>query len=164
MPDYDTTSFDAVRTAVLTLGQHTGGGGRSFGRKQDVDPVRHLCGTAVGWGGLPEHEAVYDFLPGGAADEPQRVVVGDVPVDAFWSFSVYNKDGFFEPNSRNTYSVNSLTAAREADGSVVIHLGGDDDRPNLIPITDGWNAVARLYRPHQDVIDGTWKFPRPEPV
>jgi hypothetical protein len=164
MPDYDKESFDAVRAAVLNLGQHTGGGGHSFGRQEDVDPVRHLCGTATGWGGLPEHEAVYDFLSGGSADEPQRVVVRDVPVDAFWSFSVYNKDGFFEANATNSYSVNSLTAVREADGSVVVHLGGDDDRPNVIPITDGWNAVARMYRPRQEVIDGTWKFPRPEPA
>jgi len=62
------------------------------------------------------------------------------------------------------YSVNSITATPEADGSIVVHLGGDDDRPNLIQITDGWNAVARMYRPRQEVIDGTWKFPRPEPA
>jgi hypothetical protein len=30
-----------------------------FGRKADVDPVRHLLGTAWGWGGLPEEEAYY---------------------------------------------------------------------------------------------------------
>jgi hypothetical protein len=30
-----------------------------FGNKTEVDPVRHLCGTAAGWGGLPECEACY---------------------------------------------------------------------------------------------------------
>jgi hypothetical protein len=31
-------------------------------------------------------------------------------VDGFWSISVYNADGFFEPNERGAYSVNNITA------------------------------------------------------
>ena len=58
----------------------------------------------------------------------------DVPVDAFWSISVYNADGFFEPNDRNAYSVNSVTALPDSDGSVTVHFGGcTDDRPNCLP-------------------------------
>ena len=37
----------------------------------------------------------------------------DVPVDGFWSISVYNADGYFEPNDRNAYSVNNITATPE---------------------------------------------------
>ncbi len=161
MPDYDTASFDAVRTAARALGEHIGGGGSAFGRKADVDPIRHFCGTAVGWGGLPEHEAVYQFIEGTGSTAPCRITVGDVPVDAFWSISVYNREGFFQANPRNSYSVNSITAQREADGSILIHLGGDDDRPNLIPIMDGWNATVRLYRPRAEILQGGWQFPRP---
>ena len=29
-----------------------------FGKKSDVDATRHLIGTAAGWGGLPEEEAL----------------------------------------------------------------------------------------------------------
>ena len=32
---------------------------RAFGARADVDPVRHLVGTAAGWGGLPSAEATY---------------------------------------------------------------------------------------------------------
>ena len=39
-----------------------------------------------------------------------RLTVRDVPVDGFWSISVYNADGFFEPNERGAYSVNNITA------------------------------------------------------
>ena len=26
---------------------------------------------------------------------------------------------------------------------------------------DGWNYVARMYRPRPSVLDGTWTFPEP---
>ena len=61
--------------------------------------------------------------------------------------------------ARGAYSVNNLTATPNADGSVTVHFGGDDDRPNLIPIMDGWNYTVRLYRPRAEVLDGSWTFP-----
>ena len=50
----------------------------------------------------------------------------DVPVDGFWSISVYNADGYFESNDRDAYSVNNLTATRERRRSVTVRFGGDD--------------------------------------
>ena len=88
-----------------------------------------------------------------------QLAVRDVPVDGFWSISVYNRDGYFEPIARGAYSVNNLTATPNADGSVTVHFGGDDDRPNLIPIMDGWTYTVRLYRPRAEVLDGSWTFP-----
>jgi hypothetical protein len=64
------------------------------------------------------------------------------------SISVYNRDGFFESNDRNAYSVNNITAAANADGSITVHFGGcADDRPNCLPIMEGWNYTVRMYRP-----------------
>ena len=89
----------------------------------------------------------------------------DVPVDAFWSISVYNPDGFFEPNDRNADSVNSVTAQPDPDGSVTVHFGGcTDDRPNCLPIMEGWNYTVRMYRPRPEVLDGSWTFPAAELV
>ena len=88
----------------------------------------------------------------------------DVPVDGFWSISVYNADGYLEPNDRNAYSVNNLTATRNDDDSVTVHFGGDDDRPNLLPITDGSSYTVRMYRPRPEILDGSWTFPSFEPV
>jgi hypothetical protein len=31
-------------------------------------------------------------------------------------------------------------------------------------ITPGWNYTERLYRPRKEILDGTWKFPEPQPV
>ena len=83
----------------------------------------------------------------------------DVPVQGFWSVTVYNKDGFFEPNALNAYSVNDVTAQRNDDGSVTIHFGGDAGASNYLPITPGWNYVVRMYLPGWQIIEGDWSPP-----
>ncbi len=164
-PDYDTSTLDATRKALLGLATHLGSFDHAFGAKSEVDPVHHLVGTAVGWGGLPDHEARYlgvnPDLPVGA----YTLTVRDVPVDGFWSISVYNADGFFEPNARNAYSINNITAAPNADGSVTVHFGDcGDGQPNCLPITEGWNYTVRLYRPRPEILDGSWTFPALQPA
>jgi hypothetical protein len=162
-PDYDTESFDGTRKAVLELAKHVAAVEGAFGAKGEVEPVRHLLATAVGWGGLPDREARYVNFDGGPLGE-YKVTVRDVPVDGFWSISVYNSDGFFEPNDRGAYSVSNITATRNDDDSVTVHFGGDDDRSNLLPITEGWNYIVRLYRPRPEILDGSWTFPSFEPA
>jgi hypothetical protein len=160
MPAYDQASFDATRAALLELAKGLGSFEHAFGAKNEVNPVLHLIGTAAGWGGLPDREAVYVNVNPGLPTGEYQLTVRDVPVDGFWSISLYNAAGYFEPNGRGAYSVNNLTAARDQDGSVTIHFGGcGDGRPNCLPITDGWNYVVRLYRPRAEVLDGTWTFP-----
>ena len=160
MPDYDDTSFTTTRQALLELAKGIGGFDRAFGAKDHVDPVRHLIGTAAGWGGLPEQEAFYVNVNPGLPVGEYELTVRDVPVDAFWSISLYNAAGFFEPNDRNANSLNSITATPNDDGSVTVRFGGcGDGRPNCLPVTDGWNYLVRLYRPRPAVLDGTWTFP-----
>ncbi len=165
MPAYDTASFDTTRGAVLTLSRGLNAFAGAFGRKDAVDPVKHLLGTASGWGGLPEQEAFYINVDPGFPTGEYQVTVGDVPVDGFWSISVYNADGFFQANDRNAYSLNNITAAPNDDGTITVHFGGcGDDRPNCIPITDGWNYTVRLYQPRPEVLDGSWTFPAAQPA
>jgi hypothetical protein len=147
------------------LGKGLHGFERSFGAKGEVHPVRHLISTASGWGGLPDHEATYLNVNPGLPREEYQLTVRDVPVDGFWSISLYNADGYFEPNDRGAYSVNNLTAARHEDGTVTIHFGGcGDGRPNCLPVTDGWNYLVRLYRPRAEILNGTWIFPSLTPT
>lgn len=68
-----------------------------------------------------------------------------------------------EENDRDAHSVNNVTATPSSDGSITVHLGGcGDDRPNCLPIMDGWNYIVRLYQPRPEVVDGTWSFPAAE--
>jgi hypothetical protein len=164
MPDWDEASLTETRQALLTLARGLGGYARAFGRREDVDPVRHLLGTAAGWGGLPESEAFYVNVEPRLPVGDYALTLGDVPVDAFWSVTIYNADGYLE-DAGGLVSVNSVTADRNPDGTVTLSFGGPDDgRPNRLGIMDGWNYIVRLYRPRPEVVDGTWTFPQTRPV
>jgi hypothetical protein len=135
--------------------------------KNEVDPVRHLIGSAMLWGGNREKDALY--LPITSARNDGKTVyklsVKNVPVDGFWSVTVYNSEGYFDPNSDNAYSLNSISAKKGLDGSVTIQFGGCDGKiPNCLAITRGWNYTVRLFRPRLEVLDGSWKFPLAQPV
>lgn len=157
--EYDVESFDQTRAAVLTLAKGMPDFEHAFGRVEDVDPVRHLLGTASGWGGLPDQEAFYINVEPGLPVGEYTLTVGDVPVDGFWSISLYNADGFFEPNEAGKYSVNSVTGVRDEDGTITVRFGGDPTAPNALPLPEGWNYLVRLYRPRPEVLDGSWTFP-----
>ena len=77
---------------------------------------------------------------------------------------MYNKQGFFDPNDQDAYSVNSLTGTPNEDGSFTIHFGGAPGSVNHLPITEGWNYTVRLYQPRKEILDGTWKFPEVKPM
>lgn len=168
IPNWDPVSHKKMRDALLAVVAANGelDSTRMFGRKNEVDPVEHLLGTAAGWGGNPRTAALY----AGAAPKqndgktPYTLTVKDVPVDGFWSVSVYNKAGFFEKNAKNAYTFNNVTAKPNADGSFTIHFGGDENAPNYLPITPGWNYVFRMYRPRKEILDGIWKVPEALPV
>jgi hypothetical protein len=167
LPDWDAASQKKIRDALLTLAATIPDFSGSFGKKNVVDPVRHLIGTAAAWGGNPEKDAKYlNVVPAqNDGNTIYKLTVKDVPVDAFWSVSVYNAAGYYEKNSRNAYTINSITAKKEKDGSVVIQFGGcDDNTANCLPITLGWNYTVRLYRPRPEVLNNQWKFPDPQPV
>lgn len=163
IPEWDRSSQDRVREALKLLGVTMVDSRHTFGARGEVDPVRHLIGAAIGWGGNPEKDAFYlPLMP--ARDDARQIyrvhVPPDVPVDGFWSMSVYNKDGYFEKNPQDSYSVNNVTARKNPDGSVDVQFGGCDGKAtNCLPITPGWNVTVRLYRPRPQVLSGEWKFP-----
>jgi hypothetical protein len=168
IPNWDQASLKKVQAALLQLGTTVSDTRRMFGANEhQVDPVKHLIGSAMLWGGNPEKDALY--LPITPARNDGKTVykltVGDVPVDGFWSITVYNAEGYLETNPYNAYSVNNITAKKGADGSVAIQFGGcDGEIPNCLPIMKDWNYTVRLFRPRAEILDGTWRFSEAQPV
>jgi hypothetical protein len=117
-PDWDSASQKKVREALLALASTLPDTKRMFGPKDQVEPVRRLIGAASAWGGNPEKDALYLNVTPDQNDGKTvyRLNVRDVPVDGFWSISVYNANGYFEPNKENAYTLNNITATASADG------------------------------------------------
>ena len=166
-PKWDQASQKTVRDALLVLASTLPDTKRMFGPKDAVDPVRRLIGAASAWGGNPETDALYlNVTPSGNDGKTvYRLDVKNVPVDGFWSISLYNAQGYYQPNPYNAYSINNITAAKGADGSVAVQFGGCDGKVvNCLPIMPGWNYMVRLYRPRAEVLNGQWTFPEARPV
>ena len=167
IPDWDASSQVKVRQALLALGATVPDTKGMFGPRGKVDPVRRLIGAAVAWGGNPEDEALYLNVTPAHNDGKTiyRLRVKDVPVEGFWSISVYDDKGHFVPNPQNAYSLNNLTAKAASDGSFAIQFGGCDGAiPNCLPTPSGWNYLVRLYRPKPEILSGAWTFPEPQAV
>lgn len=162
-PDYDPETLDATREALLKLTEGLPDTKGMFGRKEEVDPIRHLVGTASAWGGLPEHEAFYYLETEPRPAGHYTLTFHSVPVDAFWSVTIYNKDGYLEPNPYNSFSVNSVTAEMDPQGTTTINLSPEGaDLTNHLYVMNGWNYALRLYKPRAEVIDKTWTPPTPK--
>jgi hypothetical protein len=167
LPDWDPVGQKKVRDALLVLGSTMPDFKHAFGTKDQVDPIRHLIGSALGWGGNPDKDAIYlnVTVPNNDGKTVYSLVVRDVPVDGFWSVSVYNAEGYFQRNPLDAYALNNVTAKKSADGSITIRFGGCDGAvPNCLPTMPGWNYTVRLYRPRAEILDGGWKFPDPQPL
>ena len=168
IPNWDPVSHKKVRDALLVLYATLPDQNRMFGTRAQVDPVRRLIGSAGGWGGNPDSEAKYLNVNPSRNDGKtvyKLTVANDVPVDGFWSITVYDVKGRFQKNEYDAYSLNNLTAKKNADGSVEVQFGGCDGKmPNCLPTMPGWNYMVRFYRPHAEILDGSWTFPEPQPV
>jgi hypothetical protein len=166
-PDWDQASQKKVRDALLVLATTIPDFRKAFGTKAQVDPVRHLIGTAAGWGGNPDKDAIYLNItpPKNDGATIYKLNVKNVPVDAFWSVSLYNAEGYYEKNAYDAYSINSITGKKSPDGSIAIQFGGCDGKVlNCLPIIKGWNYTVRLYRPRPEILSGKWKFPEAQAV
>ena len=89
------------------------------------------------------------------------------PVNASWSISLYDHEGYTVPNQlgRAQVSSNSPLLYNE-DGSLDIYVqpespGGEWERNWLpAPVDRAWTLMMRLYAPKKAALDGTW-FPPP---
>ena len=106
VPEWDQASQKKVRDALLILATTMPDFNRAFGTKAEVDPVRHLVASAAAWGGNPDKDATYlNITPEKNYGKTNyKLDVKDVPVEGFWSISLYNSKGYYEKNPYDAYS------------------------------------------------------------
>jgi hypothetical protein len=87
------------------------------------------------------------------------------PANAFWSITMYDKDGFQVPNPIDRFAIGSYdTLTFNADGSLDIHVQaaapGRGKEANWLPAPKGnFQPTMRIYSPRAEVLDGTWAPP-----
>ena len=87
------------------------------------------------------------------------------PVDAFWSITLYDADGFQVANVLNRFAVSSWMPFKyNRDGSLDLYFQnqspGKADESNWLPAPKGsFNLTMRLYAPKSDALTGKWNPP-----
>jgi hypothetical protein len=87
------------------------------------------------------------------------------PVQAFWSITLYDNDGFQVANPLNRFAVSSWMPFKfNADGSLDLYFQnespGADKEANWLPAPKGpYNLTMRLYAPKSDALTGKWNPP-----
>lgn len=87
------------------------------------------------------------------------------PVNAFWSLTMYDNDGYFIENPINIYAIGHAAPFKyNTDGSLDIYIQnaspGSDKKNNWLPAPKGsFNVMMRLYWPKEELLNGTWTPP-----
>ncbi len=134
--------------------------------------------SMIGLAALPPEEAVYPNTERDVDGKPLngqyryqiRFAPGQTPpVDAFWSLSVYDENGFFVPSSINRYALGDRDDLNfEQDGSLIFLVQSnqpENPQANWLPSPKGRFALTmRLYQPSSRFLEGQWRVPAIERI
>ncbi|GAA2112762.1 DUF1254 domain-containing protein [Kitasatospora saccharophila] len=130
--------------------------------------------AAIGLGANPPEDAIYPVLATDADGEP---VTGEhdyllhfpadglPPVDAFWSLTMYDAEGFQVANGIDRFALGDRDPlVYGADGSLDLLIShrdpGPDKRANWLPAPTGpLGLTLRLYAPRPAALNGRWAPP-----
>jgi hypothetical protein len=130
--------------------------------------------TMIGLGANQPEDAIYPLNSVDASGKPLDGKNNYVlhfsaeelpPVEAFWSLTLYDKDGFQCANSINRFAVSSwMPFKKNADGSLDLYIQnedpGTDKEANWLPAPKGsFNVTMRLYAPKLEALTGQWNPP-----
>jgi hypothetical protein len=135
--------------------------------------------TQLGLGANLPEDAIYPLNIGDVEGKPldgaNKYVLhfdkGETPpVNAFWSITLYDPEGFQVGNALNRFAFSSwMPFKTNADGSLDIYFQhenpGKDLEANWLPAPKGgFNLTMRLYGPKPEVLNGKWNPPPVKPA
>lgn len=130
------------------------------GPRGKVNEKTRAYAAAGAWGLFPNKDATYinynAHLP---ANKCYTATYQVPPNKAFWSITVYDKEGFTD--SANSF-LNRSNTRLNSDGTFTAYFGSEQacgNKQNRVDIPDGWNFLMRIYRPGKSVLTGEYKLP-----
>ena len=169
-------SLDLVKDKVPTLGEDVNGWrvlNKDIGF-YGTDYMQRAAVADFGLGANLPEDAVY---PSALVDVSGQPLSGDrsyvlhfkkselPPVNAFWSLTMYDKDGYFVENPLHRYAARDSLLKKNPDGSVDIYVQADspgkDREVNWLPAPKDapFTLLLRMYWPKQPVLDGKYRPP-----
>jgi hypothetical protein len=138
-----------------------------------TDYLQRACVELIGLGANLPDDAIYPLAYVDAEGQPftgqhryvWHLAQDDLPpVNAFWSLTLYDAEGFQVANNLNRFAIGDRDdLAFNDDRSVDIHIQNDppdSGTSNWLPAPEGgFNLCARLYYPKPQALDGTWTPP-----
>jgi hypothetical protein len=168
------------KTTVANAARQAGGeGGKSwvYTTRSGVYGVNYLYRAAIALCCLGENlpqDAVYPSL---STDSDGRPLDGNSryilhfdkgkfpPVDAFWSVTAYETEGYFIPNALNRLALGDRDKlVANADGSLDLYIQantpGGEKEANWLPVDKKpFTLLMRLYSPKSEFLAGSWTPP-----
>ncbi len=169
-------SLELIKIKVPTLGENVNGWRiltKNVGT-YGTDFMQRAAVADFGLGANLPEDAVY---PSASVDASGQPLVSDKPyvlhfnknelppVSAFWSLTMYDKDGYFVDNALHRYAARDSLLKKNPDGSVDIYLQADspgrDREANWLPAPKDapFTLLLRMYWPKQPVLDGAYRPP-----
>ena len=112
---------------------------------------RYTVGAAIGWGGAQLRDNIYESSPDYPAEGCYEASFEDPGNGAFWSFTVYNRNGFM---FNDVAHMSSDIASLNTEGTYTVRFGCGENSINNVPIlndTGVFNFVVRHYIPSERV-------------
>jgi hypothetical protein len=171
-----TDGLKRMRENLPKMGEHANGWevNRAFMGVYGSYYLQRAIVAMVGLGANLPEDAIY---PINLADADGKPMNGDnnyvlhfnkqdlPPVDAFWSVTMYDQEGFQAANSINRFAISSWMPLKyNADGSLDLYIQHENPGPekevNWLPAPNGPLGITmRLYAPKAQALEGTWQPP-----
>lgn len=159
--EWDDASLNSLRSQYLKEAEKYPSYKGMQGPRGKVDEKTRHIAAAAAWGLFPEWDATYlNYSADHDIGSCWRATYQVPENKAFWSITVYGRDGFLKSGNA---IVNSSNVKLNDDGTFTVYYGS---RPlcgkvaNRLDVTPGWNFLMRIYRPGQSVLNGSYRLPQ----